>query len=86
MDTRTDRKRPPAGSFRSHGHDNGFSSGKSRGVKVGRRGSRADPRVERTRYIYIPVPRLPKKHELPAESTASRALDRVYLPVLTWPA
>lgn len=36
-----------------------------------------DPRVERTRSLF--------SAELPTESTASRALDRLYLPVLTWP-
>lgn len=41
MGARTDRKRPPAGSSRSHGYDNGFPTGRSRGVKADRRGSRA---------------------------------------------
>lgn len=41
MGARTDRKRPPAGSSRSHGHDNGFPTGRSRGVKADRCGSRA---------------------------------------------
>lgn len=55
----------------------------SRDVKVDRRGSRS---IYELNALAILLPCRPLQHSLPAESTASRALDRVYLPVLTWPA
>lgn len=63
MGARTDRKRPPAGSSRSHGHDNSFPTGRSCGVKADRCGSRTihglnaldfSPSAEAPTTTYLP--------------------------------